>query len=604
MKAMGSLPRRAMGAPLPRLLRTHFQRLFQASLHDVRLVVSDAPACLHARAFALGRTVHLAPALLRAGGPEQRRVLGHEIAHLLQQRMGATRRPLRAEPSVLEAEAARAGRRVAMGRAVTLRSRRRRRPAACVQRIKLAIRGTRDGDLDAARLLNLMDAALASRLADAAAHTVVEGTVTITQGGHWLSLLGRLAKGEAIVPFNERRASILPVAVQIGEHGWEMPAEARGSSERLHFPLGALRWADVTRIDTGNTALAKVDLNYQQIADGFRKLNNSGCSDANVADNMLLLMKALPLGRNFSGEKQPNVDRRAFIEAIVALMFGVEASRFPSAFVTSLMLLDLVRSAKCYGRGGDKRFTLKGSFDKPGTKFDFDCLYGGKFPCAVHEPGKGNAANRRMLGQLGGQRDDAKSGHLTRADGMQMMMELNHRFVVPRREVTLMIHWIEANTQNLASLTCAGIQRLIETRIDAATSGDAELPPTLPFDPRRDTGMHSADVPGQRTQVRVGTTVYYQQYEQPPKRNQASRQNQGQPTRPPARIEKIGRYYHTLDNCKLFGGRTDASRQTLTASYRQQDQAAVPLPARMVREQVTQKDLNAVRQFLCPHCAS
>jgi len=583
--------------PLPPAMRARLARLFRADLRGVRVAFSALPEQIGALAFAHGETVLLSPAVLALRPAMYRAVLGHEIAHVLQQRGGATRgRP--AEAPVLEGEAARAGRRIAAGRAPSLGARTRRRRAASVQRIKLALKGTKDGDLDAATLLNLMDSALATKLVGAAACARVTDTYTITQGGHWLSLLGYLAMGTAIVPFNQRRASVLPCSVKIGNAGSVMPVyEYGGTTERIDFPVAAVRWArgdDVAR--TRDTDL-KRDLNYIQIADGFRKLNNSGHTDAEVAADMLRKMQNKPMAKDYGAQGN------AFIEAVVALMFGIEASRFPSSFVCSLLLLDLVRTEKTYGRAGAKRFKLTSAFNSA-KSFDFDCLYGGKFPCAVHEPGKGNAANRRMLGELGGKAnadDTVARGHFNRGEGVNMMLDLNHRFIVPRREVTLMVHWLEARFGGafLPMIRRQDVQKAIEGRIAAATDGGDTLP-GLMFSPRRDSGMHSSDVPGQRTAVGIGTTVYYQTYDQPQKRVTDRRTGTVTFVDQPA---KIGSYYHTLDDCKLFGGRTPTDRGTLLSSYRVQDRGSAPLPSNVNTYVVQADGLATVRRYLCPHCA-
>lgn len=591
--------------PLPRLLRTRLSTLLGADLRRVRVSVSPEAEAIGALAFARGNDVVLSPRVLALPRVRQRAVLGHELLHVLQQRAGATRGFAAAEPRVLEAEAERAGRRIAAGRAARLRARTPRPAAATVQRIKLTLYGTKDGDLDAPALLHLMDTALASRIAGAAACAKVRGTVTVTQGGHWLSLLGKLAFGGAIVPTNVKRDTILPCTLQIGLAGSPMPvyqhAGDKGVTERLDFPAGAVRWAN--DLAGGAAAPAKLDLNYIQIANGFLRLNNAGNTDSDIAANMLRKMQGQALTGSYGA------DGDAFIEAVVALMFGVEGSRFASAFVSSLMLLDLIRTKKTYGRNGTKRFKLETAFDS-GRNFDFNCLYGGKFPCAVHEPGKGNAANRRMLGELGAKAnagDSTRTSHFNRGQGVQMMMDLNHRFIVPRREVSLMIHWLEARV-GMAAIPYIGknsIQTIIAARIDEATGGGAA--PALPYWPSPDTGLHSDDTPGYRNPIVVGSTVYWADY--------GGRNN-------------MGKWYHTTRACKKFGGRTPGLQAELTSSYRVADRTKtipgkggkadtvvnnVPSSAfrtlRVVNDggdDRTTVSLNQVRdlQYMCPHCAS
>jgi hypothetical protein len=588
----------APGAPLPRLLRARLERLLGATLRDVRVVVSEAPGLLGARAFALGNTLHLSPAAARGSRAARHAVLGHELLHVLQQRRGDTRRHP-AESPVLEQEAARAGRRIAAGRAAHLAARRPGRAAPCVQRIKLVLRDTRDGDLDAPALLNMMDSALSAKLAGAPGCAKVRGTYTVTQGGHWLSLLGKLAMGEAIVPFNTRRASALPCSLKISATGTPMPIYAfGGTTERIDFPAGAVRWArgaDVARVDDADL---KLDLNYIQIADGFQKLNNAGHTDDLIAGDLLLKMKGRAMATDYGA------NANAFMEAVAGLMFGVEASRFPSCFVTSLLLLDLIRTKKGYGRAGTKRFKLETAFDS-GNSFDFNCLYGGKFPCAVHEPGKGNAANRRMLGELGGQalaNATLPRGHFTRGQGASMMLDLNHRFIVPRREVTLLIHWIEARVGMAAIpyLSKATLQGIIGTRIDEACADTAVLP-ALSYAPSKSTGMHASDIPGYRNPITLGMTVYWADYG-----------------------GTMGKWYHTTRACKKLGGRSEDLARTLTSSYRVQDRTKTVgegrdarvvniVPGSTFRRLRVVRDggdnratvsLADVNDYPCPHCVS
>jgi hypothetical protein len=578
MKAIGSLPRRATGAPLPRLLRTYFQRLFNAPLHDVRLVVSEAPARLHARAFALGRTVHLAPALLRAGATEQRRVLGHEIMHVLQQRTGATRRPLRAEPAVLEAEAARAGRRVVAGRAVALRARTCRRAAPCVQRIKLTLKGTRDGDLDAPTLLHAIDSAIAAKVTSGIP-AIVDGAYAMTSGAHWLDLLGRLSNKDATVNFIGKRSTLLDCKIKIGAGGAVMDVVREKSSERLVFSPDAAELCGYAK-GIGQ----KRDLNYIKITDGFEKLRNAGLEDDDIARDMLRLMK----GKATMGA--PIAAHNEFLQGMVALMFGVESSRFPSAFLTSLLLLDLIRTRKCYGRAGTKRFNFVDSFDA--GSFDFDCLYGGKFPCAVHEPGPGNALNRLMLGQVGGSKTGTANGaSFNKTEGADMMMELNHRFVVPRREVTLVVHWLEARLgAQLANYRRTDLIALLKTRIDEATNASDELP-DLPSSPKTDTGMHSNDAPGNRTKLIKGMTVYWLNYEK-------------YDTKTSGYIWQEGKWVHTRTNCKKIGGRHLGMKALMELSYAKNTDARPRLEDFKEWTLKTDEDVTKAGNQACPHCCT
>lgn len=80
------------GQPLPRAERRYFENRLGARLADVR-VHPDASAAveLGANAFAAGRDIGFAPGRWQPGTHEGRRLLGHELGHVLEQ--GARRQP-------------------------------------------------------------------------------------------------------------------------------------------------------------------------------------------------------------------------------------------------------------------------------------------------------------------------------------------------------------------------------------------------------------------------------------------------------------------------------------------------------------------------------
>ena len=79
--------RRRPGTPLPRPQRDFFERGFDCSLDSIRLHVDrDAAAALGAEAFAVGRHIVLRAAPRDWDAPATRYLLGHEVAHSLQQR--------------------------------------------------------------------------------------------------------------------------------------------------------------------------------------------------------------------------------------------------------------------------------------------------------------------------------------------------------------------------------------------------------------------------------------------------------------------------------------------------------------------------------------
>lgn len=240
----------------------------------------------------------------------------------------------------------------------------------------------------------------------------------------------------------------------------EVSGTAQAFSERLEFPT-----------ETGQ----KKDLNYQQIA---QQIQGLGIAEAIQAEGLLWRM---------SGKQHVRTASRAhFLNAMVALLFGVESSRNQATLATTLMMLDLVMQGKHYGRYG-KRFTLSGAFNSThgytwdDGNFTSGSLYGGKHPMAVHGTGTGNMRDRyaMTLNKPGGTRV------------VQELQTLNQRHAVPRREISMLVHWLEANinpgvTETLDEMW---VTQKIQRRLNRAYYGSN---PTwlLPSEPRTDTGEH------------------------------------------------------------------------------------------------------------------
>lgn len=74
------------GQPLPAAERRYFENRLGADLAGVRIHADAAEAAaLNARAFATGRDIGFAPGRWQPGTAEGRRLLGHELAHVLEQ---------------------------------------------------------------------------------------------------------------------------------------------------------------------------------------------------------------------------------------------------------------------------------------------------------------------------------------------------------------------------------------------------------------------------------------------------------------------------------------------------------------------------------------
>jgi hypothetical protein len=97
------------GSPLPAAVRIKMERAFAADFSDVRLHVGDNPALIDADAFTRGRHINVAPEAYRPRTSAGERLLGHELAHVVQQRAGRVAArggqvPTNADPG-LESEA-------------------------------------------------------------------------------------------------------------------------------------------------------------------------------------------------------------------------------------------------------------------------------------------------------------------------------------------------------------------------------------------------------------------------------------------------------------------------------------------------------------------
>jgi hypothetical protein len=92
---------------LPQRLRPLIEAVFGTALDEVRLHISDRPSLIGARAFAQGDDIHVAPQFYDTESRAGVALLGHELAHVIQQRAGrvAGRGELIVEDAQLETEA-------------------------------------------------------------------------------------------------------------------------------------------------------------------------------------------------------------------------------------------------------------------------------------------------------------------------------------------------------------------------------------------------------------------------------------------------------------------------------------------------------------------
>jgi hypothetical protein len=131
----GMLKPGAGGRPLPEAVRTKMESFFKADLSDVRVHVGSEAASIGALAFTLGSNLYFAPGQLDMHSQRGHELLGHELAHVIQQRAGRVQNPFGngvavVQDPALEAEADRMGRLAAAHRATSVQKKETGKPAA------------------------------------------------------------------------------------------------------------------------------------------------------------------------------------------------------------------------------------------------------------------------------------------------------------------------------------------------------------------------------------------------------------------------------------------------------------------------------------------
>jgi hypothetical protein len=111
--------RGGLGQALPEAVQQKMETFFGASFGDVRVHVGPEAPAIGALAFTLGSDIYFAPGQYDPVTPRGQQLLGHELAHVVQQRQGRVRNPFGGGIAVvqdpgLEAEADRLGQRAAL----------------------------------------------------------------------------------------------------------------------------------------------------------------------------------------------------------------------------------------------------------------------------------------------------------------------------------------------------------------------------------------------------------------------------------------------------------------------------------------------------------
>lgn len=108
----------AVGRPLPDGVRQKMETFFKADFSNVRIYQGNQAQSIGAHAFTMGTDIYFAPGQYAPDTPRGQQLLGHELAHVIQQRQGRVRAPQGKGAVVvndhgLEAEADRMGARAA-----------------------------------------------------------------------------------------------------------------------------------------------------------------------------------------------------------------------------------------------------------------------------------------------------------------------------------------------------------------------------------------------------------------------------------------------------------------------------------------------------------
>jgi hypothetical protein len=484
------------GIPLPHSVRASMEGVFGADLSSIRIHEGYEAAALGARAFAYGEHIYFSPGGFQPHTFDGDWLLGHEIAHVMQQRSGVAREMrsrsewMVLDSPILEDEANQCGRLAAFGHVLpdTLLSRNVSPfSVPVIQRVKTHI-----GMTSGLELIQIIDEAVDIMINNRSINPYSNVGRNNWQNRHmtdprnWLFANGRLAltgQNNAThwlpcwLRFNAPHNTQQPIFIEVSGNNNDV------WSERLHFPM-----------------FYKTDLNYQQVADAFATELGT-FTDAQIVEHILNCLMGRPYGHGMSRKQA------CFIAGIVGLLFGVEASRFKSSIATSLMLLDLIRWGKCYGRNGTKPFTLAHAFhatDAAGQDLHWDVpnlrdqsqWYGGKYPLAVHGTGSGNMRAYQDMVAGGGPSEHVQI--------------LTQRHAVPRRTITIFVHWLEAHHSDaeIANMTAGKARLKLISRLNQAFVSHV-IPPAFTFSPRTTTGVHTNAIVQHRQVIWYDTGRYY-----------------------------------------------------------------------------------------------
>lgn len=116
-----NLQKKSGGWKLPTEVQAKMEAALGGDFSDVRIHVGSEVSAVGAIAFTWGSDIHFAPGYYNPHSIQGQQLLGHELAHVLQQRAGRVRNPFGngtavVQDQALEAEADRLGMKAAMHR--------------------------------------------------------------------------------------------------------------------------------------------------------------------------------------------------------------------------------------------------------------------------------------------------------------------------------------------------------------------------------------------------------------------------------------------------------------------------------------------------------
>lgn len=82
---MASHPSGSDGNPLPPALQHEFESQMGADFSEVRVHENHDPTLINAKAFTRGNNIYFAPGQYQPHDPEGRKLLAHELTHVVQQ---------------------------------------------------------------------------------------------------------------------------------------------------------------------------------------------------------------------------------------------------------------------------------------------------------------------------------------------------------------------------------------------------------------------------------------------------------------------------------------------------------------------------------------